>query len=85
MQNLNVNFLQVSYLNDYNKKVRDIVGPELKRQGKTEGYSWMMKKTEPIKRKDPNTSSGSTRLQQTFDVTVISVLCYIYFARQNGL
>lgn len=39
--------------------MRDQVGPELKRQGKTEGYEWMTRKTEPILQ---TTTSGADRL-----------------------
>lgn len=59
---INVDMLsdtQIQYLNDYNKLVRDQVGPELKRQGKTEGYEWMIRKSEPILE---TTTSGADRL-----------------------
>jgi len=36
---------QRRWLNDYNRKVRSVVGEELKRQGKMEGFRWMMERT----------------------------------------
>ncbi|XP_062591961.1 xaa-Pro aminopeptidase 1-like [Saccostrea cucullata] len=39
---------EISWLNDYHTMCRDIVGPELKRQGKKEAYDWMMRETQSI-------------------------------------
>ncbi|XP_043913001.1 xaa-Pro aminopeptidase 2 [Protopterus annectens] len=39
---------QVDYLNQYYKKIRDLVGPELQNQKLTEEHDWMMKQTEPF-------------------------------------
>jgi len=39
---------QVNWLNDYHSRVRDVVGRELKKQGKQEALEWMMRETEPI-------------------------------------
>ena len=40
--------LQVTWLNDYHQKCRDVIGQELKNQGKTEVLDWLMKETQPI-------------------------------------
>ena len=39
---------EIHYINQYHQKCRDIVGPLLKRMGKTEGYNWLIKETTPI-------------------------------------
>lgn len=39
---------QVDYLNQYYKKIRDLVGPELQNQKLMEEHDWMMKQTEPF-------------------------------------
>lgn len=39
---------QRRWLNEYNKRIRDEVGAELKRQLRPTGYKWMMKNTRNI-------------------------------------
>lgn len=39
---------EISWLNEYHTLCREVVGPELKRQGKKEGYEWLMRETETI-------------------------------------
>lgn len=39
---------QIIWLNDYNLKIRQIVGKELLLQNRTRGYDWMMSRTDPI-------------------------------------
>ena len=39
---------QVSWLNEYHEKCREVVGEELKNQNKTEVLDWLMKETQPI-------------------------------------
>ncbi|KAI4460319.1 xaa-pro aminopeptidase 1 [Holotrichia oblita] len=38
----------IRWLNDYNSKIREYVGKELKNQGEVEAFYWMMKRTEHI-------------------------------------
>lgn len=66
---------QIEYLNDYNKKVRDHVGPELKKQGKSEAYDWMMKKTEPVS--NAKTSGAARHGQTLLLLVVLPVVTYI--------
>lgn len=40
--------LQISWLNTYHANVRAIVGEELKAQGKSDVYGWLLKNTEPL-------------------------------------
>lgn len=37
---------EMNWINDYHSKCRDIVGNELKKQGKTAAYEWLMRETE---------------------------------------
>jgi Xaa-Pro aminopeptidase len=39
---------QENWLNDYHTKCRDVVGAELKRQGKKDAYDWLMRETQSI-------------------------------------
>lgn len=39
---------EIDWLNDYHSKCRDIVGPELQRQGKTAAYQYLMRETELV-------------------------------------
>ena len=39
---------EIHYINQYHQKCRDMVGPLLKRMGKTEGYNWLIKETTPF-------------------------------------
>ncbi|XP_028399084.1 xaa-Pro aminopeptidase 1-like [Dendronephthya gigantea] len=55
---------QLKWLNDYHKKTAELVGPELKRQGKMKEYDWLIKQTKPIfKNTDVTASSAITTLQ----------------------
>lgn len=40
--------VQISWLNEYHTQCREVVGPELKRQGKKEAYEWLMRETQSI-------------------------------------
>lgn len=40
--------LQIRWLNDYNSKIREYVGKELKDQGEVEAFYWMMRRTTHI-------------------------------------
>lgn len=57
--------------------VRVIVGPELKKQGKMDGYEWMIRKTGHVKRKDMQTSTGA---KESIAILNISFLCAVVIA-----
>ena len=40
--------LQIRWINNYNRRIRDEVGPELKRRLKMDAFNWMLKKTATI-------------------------------------
>ena len=42
------NLFKVSWLNNYHAQCREIVGAELKKQGRTEALAWMYRETEPL-------------------------------------
>ena len=39
---------EIDYINQYHQKCRDLVGPLLRKMGKTEGYNWLFRETTPI-------------------------------------
>ena len=39
---------EINYINQYHQKIRDMVGPLLRRMGKKDGLNWMIKETSPI-------------------------------------
>ena len=39
---------EIEYINQYHQKCRDLVGPLLRKMGKTEGYNWLFRETTPI-------------------------------------
>lgn len=39
---------QIEWLDNYHQTCREIVGNALKKQGKTAGFKWLMKETEPL-------------------------------------
>jgi len=40
--------LQLAWVNDYHKKCRDIIGPELEKSGRLDALSWLQRETEPL-------------------------------------
>ncbi|XP_052239123.1 xaa-Pro aminopeptidase 1-like isoform X2 [Dreissena polymorpha] len=67
---------QIEYLNDYNKLIRERVGPELKKQGRDTAYEWMMQKTEEYTRKTTSSVSSVSSLTGSlfFIIFVLSVV-----------
>ncbi|KAJ8255131.1 hypothetical protein GJAV_G00201270 [Gymnothorax javanicus] len=59
---------QLQWLDDYYKKIRSIMGPELDTQGLKEVKKWMMKNTEPF------VSAGALAKLPSFTLTLL-VLC----------
>lgn len=57
-------FFQITWLNQYNERIRKIVGPELRSQGLMDVYYWMLNKTihmeSPSKSRRPSTSTAQT-------------------------
>ncbi|XP_060590644.1 xaa-Pro aminopeptidase 2-like [Ruditapes philippinarum] len=70
---------QIEYLNDYNMRVRDQVGPELKKQGKNAAYDWMMKKTEKISVNNKDTSGANT-INITLPLIIIAFFLEYFFS-----
>jgi len=40
--------LQLSWINNYHKRCRDVIGPELEQSGRQDALSWLQRETEPI-------------------------------------
>ncbi|XP_078698963.1 xaa-Pro aminopeptidase 1-like isoform X4 [Branchiostoma floridae x Branchiostoma belcheri] len=71
-----LNMDQLSWLNDYHKKVRETIGPELQRQGKNDVYDWLMKNTQPFET-SRITSSGAKAVSSVLFIA-IAVVCSIF-------
>ena len=39
---------QIDWVDQYHQQCRNLVGPELERQGRTRALQWLLKETEPI-------------------------------------
>ncbi|CAH1176444.1 unnamed protein product [Phaedon cochleariae] len=66
---------QRRWLNSYNEQVRRLVGAELKRQNRMNGFYWMMEKTKQV----PEHGRGSILLCQPVLVAVINILFIVIF------
>ena len=81
---------KLKWLNDFNVKSRKILGAELLRQGKTDGYKWLMKNTEPFQKtpSSPPTPLLSTKANSgsTMQLSgaVVAFIC-IQFGIQYAL
>ncbi|XP_019617222.1 PREDICTED: xaa-Pro aminopeptidase 1-like [Branchiostoma belcheri] len=71
-----LNMDQLTWLNDYHKKVRETIGPELQRQGKNDVYDWLMKNTQPFET-SRITSSGAKAVSYVF-IIAFAVVCSIF-------
>jgi hypothetical protein len=60
-------------------RVRDQVGPELKKQGKNAAYDWMMKKTENISVNNKDTS-GANKTNITLPLIIIAFFLEYFFS-----
>ncbi|XP_050327014.1 xaa-Pro aminopeptidase 2 [Bactrocera neohumeralis] len=74
-----LNAMEKRYLNEYNAKVREFVGGELKRQGNMQAFHWMMNKTRHIREylpeEDYRAARGSGNRTRSFlTVTVPALL-----------
>lgn len=70
---INVKMLSAQHrkwLNDYNTKVRTLVGAELKRQHRLKGFYWMMDKTGYIPEHDSSSASGSISVATLLLITM---------------
>ncbi|CAH2265567.1 jg10098 [Pararge aegeria aegeria] len=72
---------EIKWLNAYNDRIRKTVGPELKDQGLTDVYYWMMNKTIPIespraKKNDHNSGSSHRSCLEIILIYVAVALSY---------
>ena len=61
-------------MNDYHKMCRDIVGPELQRQGESEGYKWLMQKATHVSISDILNSASRHSICFTSVLLIVSLL-----------
>lgn len=40
--------VQRDWVNEYNRKCRDVIGAEMQRQGRKEALDWLIRETQPI-------------------------------------
>lgn len=78
-QLVNVVCFQKRWLNEYNAKIRQYVGDELKRQGNMQAFYWMMNKTRHVREYTPEeeyrAARGSgNRLRAFLTITVPAIL-----------
>ncbi|XP_067618763.1 xaa-Pro aminopeptidase 2 isoform X2 [Eurosta solidaginis] len=74
-----LNAMEKRYLNEYNAKVRELVGGELKRQGNMQAFYWMMNKTRHVREYLPEDDyraarGAGNRTSSFLTVTVPAVL-----------
>ncbi|PNF28969.1 Xaa-Pro aminopeptidase 1 [Cryptotermes secundus] len=67
------------WLNDYNTKIRTLVGAELKRQHRLKGFYWMMDKTGYIPEHDSSSSSGSISVT----ALLLTAMQFVAFSRRG--
>ncbi|XP_063824026.1 xaa-Pro aminopeptidase 1 [Ostrinia nubilalis] len=78
---------EIHWLNAYNDRIRKIVGPELKDQGLTDVYMWMMNKTnriEPLATAKKQTSSSATN-NRVLELSCAMVGLLLYLYQRSGL
>jgi len=51
--------VEIKWINDFHSKSRRILGSELKRQGKMDGYEWLMKYSEPLHKAKKTSKANS--------------------------
>ncbi|XP_035686168.1 xaa-Pro aminopeptidase 1-like isoform X2 [Branchiostoma floridae] len=66
---------QLTWLNDYHRKVRETIGPELQRQGKNDVYDWLMKNTQSFE--TSRISSGAKAASSVF-LLAIAAMCSVF-------
>lgn len=67
-----IRLFQKKWLNNYNEQIRQLVGGELKKQKKMDGFYWMMEKTKYIP------ENGQTGFSKTNSILVsIITACVI--------
>lgn len=65
---------QRRWLNDYNARIRRVVGAELKRQNRTEAFFWMMEKTKYIPENGQKSSACHSLALVLSNVALIKIL-----------
>lgn len=66
---------QIKWVDDYHKKTEELVGAELKKQGKTEEREWLLRQTKPIK----IVNSNSVTLTNSITLIIFSVIVFQIF------
>ncbi|XP_063377534.1 xaa-Pro aminopeptidase 1 [Cydia fagiglandana] len=70
---------ELIWLNNYNKRIRDVVGPELKAQGLTDVYYWMMNKTipYPLPSKQTKCKTSSAIRKPGLSLVIGGIVCVV--------
>lgn len=69
-------FFQRKWLNHYNQQIRSLVGAELKKQNKMDGFYWMMEKTKHI----PLYGHSNLIISHPLLICISNVLIFIKFS-----
>ncbi|XP_065059925.1 xaa-Pro aminopeptidase 1-like [Rhopilema esculentum] len=86
-----LNEAEIKWLNDFNANSRKILGAELKRQGKTDGYNWLIKNSETVVKPNPsppsprlstNPSSGNTITLSHGTLALVTLAYVFWFLKQ---
>ncbi|XP_069358373.1 xaa-Pro aminopeptidase 1-like isoform X2 [Maniola hyperantus] len=70
---------EINWLNAYNERIRKIVGPELKDQGLTDVYYWMMNKTVRVESPRDKMNSPNFASSHTVGFEIILALASVVF------
>ena len=65
-------YIKIDWLNKYNKRIRDVMGPEIVSQGRSDVHAYMMSQTEPFSKNTP--SSAPRLLRHNVFMVVVLVL-----------
>ena len=68
-------YSKIKWVDDYHKKTEELVGAELKKQGKTEEREWLLRQTKPIK----IVNSNSVTLTNSITLIIFSVIVFQIF------
>ena len=75
-------FWQIEWLNNYNQKVRDEIGPLLKGNNK-EAFDWLQRRTEKISVHDDTSFASCVRTSKTLIIVLVSPFVTFYIGYLN--
>lgn len=64
-------YIQIAYINDYYKLIREKVGTELLKQNRQRGYNWLWTQTEPLAREYSSSFANNINKPSLLFYTVV--------------